>query len=235
MSCLGPYLTGPNETPENGIYIGDARILAEALPDESVDLIFTDPIYSNIEDYRWLAETAARVLKPGKSLLAMAGNLEKPRIYEAMSTRGLTYFWEAAILYRGANFFMNSKAIQVSWKPLLWYAKGRREMAWCKDALVDTRYEKQHHRFQQSPTAALWFVRQLTRPGDIVFDPFCGWGAFQKACKILERRWLAFEIDPDTAELARQRVAQTQPPLPGLAVNQLRLGLDGDGTAGTWT
>ena len=37
---LGPYLLGPNDTPENGIYTGDARELAKAIPDESVDLIF---------------------------------------------------------------------------------------------------------------------------------------------------------------------------------------------------
>lgn len=56
---LGPYLLGPNDTPENGIYTGDARELAKAIPDESVDLIFTDPVYDRIEDYRWLAETGA--------------------------------------------------------------------------------------------------------------------------------------------------------------------------------
>ena len=45
MDSLGPYLLGPNNTPENGIYTGDAWELARAIPDESVDLIFTDPVY----------------------------------------------------------------------------------------------------------------------------------------------------------------------------------------------
>jgi hypothetical protein len=56
MERLGPYLLGPNDTDENGIYCGDARELAKAIPDESVDLIFTDPIYDRIDDYRWLRE-----------------------------------------------------------------------------------------------------------------------------------------------------------------------------------
>ena len=30
---------------------------------------------------------------------------------------------------------------------------------------------------------------------------------------MLGRRYLAFEIDPDTAEMARERVRMTQPPL----------------------
>jgi len=47
-----------------------------------------------------------------------------------------------------------------------------------------------------------------------VLDPMVGGGTVPAVCKMLNRRYLAFEIDPDTAELARQRVAQTQPPLP---------------------
>ena len=66
---LGPYLLGPNDTSENGIYCGDARELAKAIPDESVDLIFTDPVYDRIDDYRWLAECASRVLKSSGTLL----------------------------------------------------------------------------------------------------------------------------------------------------------------------
>jgi hypothetical protein len=30
---------------------------------------------------------------------------------------------------------------------------------------------------------------------------------------MLDRRYLAFEIDPETADIARQRVRETQPPL----------------------
>jgi predicted methyltransferase len=69
---LGPYLLGPNDENQ-GIYTGDARELARAIPDESVDLIFTDPVYQNLDDYRWLAETAARVLKPDSACLVFCG------------------------------------------------------------------------------------------------------------------------------------------------------------------
>ena len=40
MTKLGPYELGPGGECE-GIYTGDARILSEQIPDESVDLIFT--------------------------------------------------------------------------------------------------------------------------------------------------------------------------------------------------
>jgi len=207
---------------ENGIYFGDANVLSLEIPDNSVDLIFTDPIYSNIEDYEWLAKLGQRVLKPGKSLMAMAGNLEKPRIYDVMRPY-LDYHWEAAVIYRGANFFMNSRAIQVSWKPILWFTKGKREPKWCKDALTESCYPKQHGRYQQSPTSAIWFIRQLTYPNNIILDPFCGFGTFPVACKTLHRHYLGFEINPNATTIARQRLSQLSPlPLPPIT-QQLNL------------
>ena len=62
MANIGSY-------PLNQIITGDSRLLAQSIPDESVDMIFTDPVYENIEDYAWLAETAARILKPNRALV----------------------------------------------------------------------------------------------------------------------------------------------------------------------
>ncbi|MBU1621856.1 MAG: hypothetical protein KJ604_20565, partial [Gammaproteobacteria bacterium] len=85
MDSLGPYLLGPNDTPENGIYTGDARELAEAIPDESVDLIFTDPVYDRIDDYRWLAEAVARVLKQDRACLVWCAQPLSAQCYNVMS------------------------------------------------------------------------------------------------------------------------------------------------------
>jgi len=38
---LGPYLLGPNDDENCGIYTGDCRDLAQAIPDESVGLVLT--------------------------------------------------------------------------------------------------------------------------------------------------------------------------------------------------
>lgn len=52
------------------IITGDAREVVKEIPPESIDCIFTDPVYQNIDDYRWLATEALRVLKPKGMLLA---------------------------------------------------------------------------------------------------------------------------------------------------------------------
>jgi len=50
------------------------------------------------------------------------------------------------------------------------------------------------------------FVRAFSRPGDVVFDPFCGFGTTLLAASLEGRRGLGMEIDPDRAALARERL-----------------------------
>jgi site-specific DNA-methyltransferase (adenine-specific) len=49
-------------------------------------------------------------------------------------------------------------------------------------------------------------VRQLTRPGDLVLDPFAGSGAIAAAALRLGRRAACIEIEPDWAERASRRI-----------------------------
>lgn len=50
------------------------------------------------------------------------------------------------------------------------------------------------------------FVRAFSRPGEVVFDPFCGFGTTLLAASLEGRRGLGLEIDPDRAALARERL-----------------------------
>ena len=46
--------------------------------------------------------------------------------------------------------------------------------------------------------------------GDVVFDPFLGSGTVAVAAKLLNRRFLGFEIVPEYYEFARERIARTE-------------------------
>ena len=64
----------------------------------------------------------------------------------------------------------------------------------------------------QKPEALLHRVLTAsTQPGDLVVDPFMGSGTTAAVAKRLHRRWLGFEMDPDYARAARQRIASIQP------------------------
>ena len=66
------------------IVTGDARALAERIPDCSIDMIFADPIYENLDDYAWLAETAARVLKPDSACLVWCSSVQQYAVQPLM-------------------------------------------------------------------------------------------------------------------------------------------------------
>jgi DNA methylase len=50
------------------------------------------------------------------------------------------------------------------------------------------------------------FVRDYSHPGDVVFDPFCGFGTTLLAAALEGRAGLGMEIEADRATLARERL-----------------------------
>jgi site-specific DNA-methyltransferase (adenine-specific) len=59
----------------------------------------------------------------------------------------------------------------------------------------------------QKPEALLdRLIRALSRPGDLVCDPFCGSGTTPAVAHRLGRRWLACDTNPDAIQTTRQRL-----------------------------
>ncbi len=50
-----------------------------------------------------------------------------------------------------------------------------------------------------------FFIKLMTKPGEIVFDPFGGTGTTALAAELLGRRWLVSEIDPGYAAVVPSR------------------------------
>lgn len=53
------------------------------------------------------------------------------------------------------------------------------------------------HPARMAPGLAEFFVKFLTRPGDLVVDPFAGSNTTGAAAEVLGRRWMAIEPQPD--------------------------------------
>lgn len=51
-----------------------------------------------------------------------------------------------------------------------------------------------------------WLVTLLTRPNDIVLDPFCGSGTTCLAAKMLNRKWIGIELNQEYLEIAEKRI-----------------------------
>lgn len=190
-----------------GFIVGDFREVAKSIPDETVDVLFTDPPYhrEHLELYAGAAEVAARVLKDGGSLLCYCGQYLVPQIIEAMSPH-LRFWWICAVQHGGKKARMNEYGIVVNWKPVLWFVKGTRgDKRTFIDDMVMGQREKDTHDWQQSVLEANHFIGKLCPESGVVFDPFCGGGTTAISCRSLNRKFITCDIDERTLNIAKER------------------------------
>jgi hypothetical protein len=208
------YAAQATAPDDQGILVGDLSLLWKTLEDSSVDLFLTDPPYGPeaIELYPRLAELAAAKLKPGGLCLAYAGVWFLPDVMRDME-KHLSYWWMFSLRLTAASMEIWVRYIHQRWKPIVAYGRPPLTHApvWLWDSLDGGGREKDLHEWQQDLFSAKYLVEKLTSPGDLIVDPFCGAGTIPLACKILGRKWIATEIDADTAADARHRLATWQP------------------------
>jgi DNA modification methylase len=195
----------------NQIITGDARQLAAQLPDGSVSLCFCDPIYANTDDYEWLARECERVLRPGGSVIAQVGNTHRYDAETAMRASGLTWVDLLAEVYPFAICRLFKAKTFCGWKPYLWFSLGPRTSPWVMNRLAvgGKTYAdpaKEIHPWGDSEQFAAGTIGKLCGPGEVVWDPFTGSGTVPLVCKQLGLPFVAFEIDPDAAAAARDRI-----------------------------
>lgn len=193
----------------NQIVTGDARVLAERIPDASVDLIFTDPVYENIDDYRWLARTANRILKPSGALLCFCGIGYQEETQSALRFGGRPVSWILPIIYSAGNTPRFHQKGFAKWTMLLW-AGGEPVEHFC-DAQISTFEARVNgHQWTKNMRPLQAYLLAFSQPKAIVFDPFTGGATIPAVCKMLNRDYVAFESDAAIAARARARVEATQ-------------------------
>jgi len=219
------------------IIAGDARELAPAIPDGSVDLIFTDPVYQDLDAYRWLAETALRVLAPKGKLLAWCSKPKMARAQLTMEDAGLEYVYTLDYTVVAKTFRMRWYNLFCWTTPCLWFQRdgsASRPRKWIPDNFTDTITlddEAVEMRAALGDTfistagpsgSYIWnknlhvltaWLDAFSTPGAIVYDPFAGSGSVPVVCKMLGRHFYASEIKPDVAAAAQARLDATPLPL----------------------
>ncbi len=197
-----------NAPVDSSIVEGDFREVGDVLENDSVDLILTDPPYSDdsLELYEALSLFASRVLKPGSICLAYSGQHSLPEIYAALYSH-LDYMWTFAIRHTGGELRFRKYHLHNAWKPVLAYYKPPLTAWWnWFSDMTSGGKEKESHEWQQAEAEAAHFIASLCPRGGLVLDPFCGSGTTLIAAKRLNRNYWGFETDPETAALARSRV-----------------------------
>lgn len=180
---------------------GDFRKVLADLPNDCADLIFTDPPYDRdtIPLYGDLAELAARVLRPGGSMLAYCGQYALPEIM-ALTLPHLRWWWLCGCYHEGGNHkSLPGIKTYVLWKPIVWFVKGTNGSSeFVHDMIPRPMPDKTRHDWAQSTVDAEHYISKLSRPGGLVIDPFAGGGTTLAVAKQLGRRVIGAEADRST-------------------------------------
>lgn len=193
------------------IILGDSKELTKEVESESVDLLFSDPIYENVEDYRWLGRQAIRVLKYDRPLLVWCSQKKADLCKDAIRQAGFEWIYNL-------NYVVVAKPSRlvgfhlVTWlTPCLWFNKGSfKPDPWVVDTFISTNKPSGSHKWNKNLEVSLCWINSFSKPGDLVFDPFCGSGTNLIAARKLNRRYLGIEKNEKTYAYATSRLSETE-------------------------
>ena len=208
-------------TKHGTFYLGDARELIRRVPSESVDIILTDPPYGlgtdeydNPDVFFEMEDELYRVLKPNSFALFFYAIKHLPRAFEL---RRFRYMWMIPAIELSNTKYVHSRIGTNNYSIILIFAKGKPRPTTSSPDLVFTTDQlpiidknvvnelkkvRGGKQFKNTSVIATLLMR-FTNRGDIVLDPFAGYGSIPLVCEVFRRRWVAFEIDPSKYAFAK--------------------------------
>ena len=170
------------------------------------DLVLTDPPYS--EKYLSVFEELGMSCKEAHIPLIgiMVGQTYLPQIFSKL-TQYLNYLWTFAYLTPGGQSVQIWKSkINTFWKPILIFGT---KTEWSSDVLTSDANDndKRFHHWGQSESGMIRLVEMLSKPGQLICDPFAGGGATAIAAISSSRRFIGCDVDSNAVKTANDRVA----------------------------
>jgi site-specific DNA-methyltransferase (adenine-specific) len=185
-----------------------ADLLGVLSETREVDAIITDPPYGReyLPLYGELARLAKAAMKESGLLAVMVGHSYLPEVFGLM-TPHIPYLWTMAYLTPGGQAVqLWARKVITFWKPVLLFGAPR---GWIGDVLRSdvNDNDKRFHDWGQSESGMADLIERLTRPGELVVDPFAGAGTTGVACVARARRFIGCDTDPASVHTARMRVS----------------------------
>ena len=194
------------------VRLGPFQQVLGDVADESVDLVLTDP------PWQWDTETlqlwddlgafCARVLKPGRALVAYSGSGCLAAAMERLS-RHLTYTWAGSLPLPGKHTEIHAVLGRDASTPIVFFSKGRYEPRhWFVNAMASPGPEKDAHPWQKPLPNVAYYLRCFSNPGELVCDPFLGGGTSAVAAQQERRRFVGCDVDPGAVQATLDRLSQ---------------------------
>jgi len=199
----------------NTIINKDCVEVIKGLPDSSIDLILTDPPYGlgfgeydNAENFYNLEDELYRVLKPNSFLVFYWSVKKLNEPFQRL--KRFLYCWQIICYF--ATTYSKSMLGDRKYIPVLVFAKGAKPKVKSRDSdfvyavelpVVDGKIGNALFK----PTGATSQLLQMfSREGDLVLDPFCGFGSIPLCCKLWNRRFIGIEKDERVYKIAKKIV-----------------------------
>ena len=196
------------------------------IPDESIDLIVTDPPYGK------KADKGTNGFGTSKNRRYQGGwDNQRPdkQVFDEMFriSKNLIIF--------GANYFCDMLPFSNHW--IFWDKKGDisfknpfadgeliyttftspiKRVVFKQQGFITDSKDKRYHPTQKPSELIQMLIEQYSNEGDIVLDPFLGSGTTAVACVNTNRHYIGFELDPQYYDIACKRLDEVEGVLNGL-------------------
>lgn len=207
--------------PRNAVLERDCNAVMAALPPASIDLVLTDPPY--LVNYRDRAgRRVANDNNPAWASPAFAGiaGLMKPEAF-CVSFYGWTQVDVFMTAWRAAGLVpVGHLVFPKPYRSSVGTFEARHEQAYVlaktsrlrvarpiPDVLPCAYTGSRLHPTQRPLEALTPIIEALSRPGEMVLDPFAGSGSTLAAARAAGRDWLGIELDERHVATARRRLS----------------------------
>jgi DNA modification methylase len=200
---------------QNGVMVlGDAREVLKKIPSSSIDHVITDPPwgvgfdeYDDFNVFIDVRDELHRVMKPNSWLVFY---FTPKKIYDIIPyTQVFKYRWMIPYIFTGyGSMSRNPLGSQASYSIIMVFSKGdakvsvKRKDVIFVDELPIIEGNTMEPQFKPTFVTSV-LLSMFTRPGDLVLDPFAGYGSIPLVCELFNRRWIGIEIDPVKYEVAK--------------------------------
>ena len=165
------------------------------------DAVITDPPYP-AEFLPVFSELAEGCKLAGVPLVAvMSGQSYLPEVMQRLCEH-LEYRWTLAYMTPGASCRIWPLKVDCQWKPILLFGGDD----YVFDVFRSDAGDKRFHGWGQSESGMADLVERLTKPGQLVCDPFLGGGTTAVVSLALGRRFVGCDIDAEHVEQTKARV-----------------------------
>jgi len=211
---------------------GDCLEVMKDIPDNSVDLVLTDPPYGinynnerlnrpsgnkfqDIQNDDMVMDFSFLLNRTGTTVVFGANNF-----VDQLPFSGRWIVWDKRVNLK-ADFVLGSP-VELAWvNKKQGYLKLYRVAHYGFVNADRSESKKRFHPTQKPVDLMKLIIRDYSKPNDLILDPFCGSGTTCVAAKMLGRHYIGIDISEKYCEIARKRLEATEK---GITVKELEQG-----------